>query len=198
MRRTIYVIAFLLAGVSLNAQQSRLTLNNYTPYDFRGSLTATGLGSCHPFVSVGDPAVPSLIKVPANSHQGNDLQLEYINYAAAGSNILYPITSFNVQTSATNPGMPRVPTSPVLSPSGPVSINTDWRHTKFQMYFAGTDVKVSSGGTSIPETYFNGNLSDQSVNPCFGGSNYISTVYGEAEWFVISSGGNKYTYIQLY
>ncbi|WP_144282714.1 hypothetical protein [Chryseobacterium echinoideorum] len=175
-------------GVQISAQQSRLTVNNYSTYDFHGQLMATPLGTCYPMIAIASPAVPDQLIVPAS----NSFYLPtYSDGVGAG------ISSFSVVTSPTNPAVPRVPSHPSLSPSGAISTNTDWRHTKFQMFFAGTNTPLSSGGTNVPETYFLGNMGD-GTNSCFTGPSYISSVYGDAEWFNISSGGVKYTYIQIY
>jgi hypothetical protein len=185
MKRIILALTIGCSGL-LSSQQSKLTVNNYSVYDFHGVLIATPLGSCYPIVSISAPAVPSELVVPAGTVYGLS------SYASSTT-----ITSFLVQTSATNPAIPRVPSHPTLIPSGAISTMTDWRHTKFQMYFAGTGTPVSSGGTSVPETYFNGNLGD-GTNSCFTGSSYISSVYGDAEFFKISSGGITYSYINIF
>lgn len=196
MKKAIFITMSLL-GISVYSQQSTLIVNNYSIYDFHGSILANPVNACYPSVSISYPATPNQSIVPANSHQGNGLQLEYSNYASAGTNPLYPITTFLVQTAGTSPAQPRVPSHVLLLPTGPVSLNTDWHHTKFEMYFAGTNIKVSSGGVNVPETYFNGNLGD-GLNTCFLGASYITTTYGDAEWFTITAGGTKYSYIQIF
>lgn len=196
MRKVILTIALTL-GVKAYSQQSILVINNYTAYDFHGPLFANPANSCVPSVGISYPANPETMIVPADSHEGNGLALMYKSYAEAGTNPLYPVASYIVQTATASPSQIRIPTHPILNPTGPVSMNTDWRHTKFQMYFKGTNVKVSSGGVNIPETYFNGNLGD-GLNTCFSGQSYISTTYGDAEWFTITVSNIKYSYIQLY
>lgn len=187
-----------LLSISIFSQQSSLIINNYSAYDFRGNLLAFPMNACYPRVGISDPGNPNQILVHAQSHQGNGLELQYNNYASAGTNSLYPVTAFFVQTSATNPALAQSPNHPSLNPLGPISTNTDWKHTKFQMYFAGTGTPVSSGGVNVPETYFNGNLGD-GLNSCGYGQSYISTFYGDAEWFVITgSAGQKFSFIQIY
>lgn len=188
MKKQLLILCCAIGGM-ISAQQSTLIINNYSSYDYHGQLMATPLGSCYPMVSIGGVAVtPDQLIVPAST----DYMLpSYSNGLANG------ITTFLVQTSVTNPAVPRAPDHVTLSPTGAISTNTNWRHTKFQMYFAGTNTPVSSGGASIPETYFNGNLGD-GTNSCFSGPSYISTVYGDANWFTISSGGTQYTYIQIF
>jgi len=185
MKKIILALTIGCSGL-LISQQSKLTVNNYSAYDFRGVLIATPLGTCYPMVSISGPAVPSELVVPAGTTYGLS------SYASATG-----ISSFLVQTSATNPATPRVPSHPTLAPSGGISTMTDWRHTKFQMYFPGSGLPVSSGGTSVPETYFNGNLGD-GTNSCFTGPSYIATTYGDAEFFKISSGGITYSYINIF
>lgn len=187
MKKQFLMICCALGGM-ISAQQSTLIINNYSSYDYHGQLMATPLGTCYPMVSIGYPAVPDQLIVPAFS----DYKLPFYADGAANG-----ITTFLVQTSGANPAVPRVPGHVTLSSTGVISTNTNWRHTKFQMYFAGTNTPVSSGGTSIPETYFNANLGD-GTNSCFSGPSYISTLYGDAEWFTISSGGTQYTYIQIF
>lgn len=187
MKKQLLILCSVLGGM-ISAQQSTLIINNYSSYDYHGQLMATPLGSCYPMVSIGYPAVPNQLIVPALS----DYKLP--SYSDGASN---GITTFLVQTSGANPATPRVPGHITLSPGGPIASNTNWRHTKFQMYFAGTNTPVSSGGTSVPETYFNANLGD-GTNSCFSGPSNISTIYGDAEWFTISSGGIQYTYIQIF
>ncbi|MDF2553546.1 MAG: hypothetical protein K0R36_795 [Chryseobacterium sp.] len=185
MKRIILALIIGCSG-SLSSQESKLTVSNYSTYDFHGILIATPLGSCYPMVSISGPAVPNELVVPAGTVYGLS------SYPSATG-----ITSFLVQTSATSPAIPRAPSHPSLSPPSGIATMTDWRHTKFQMYFAGTSVPVSSGGTSVPETYFNGNLGD-GTNSCWLGDSYISTTYGDAEFFKISSGGITYSYINIY
>ncbi|WP_312343652.1 hypothetical protein [Chryseobacterium binzhouense] len=187
MKKHFLIICCAL-GTQIFAQQSKLTINNYSPYDFRGQLMATPLGTCYPMVSIGYPAVPDQLLVPAS----DSFYLSTYNDGVAAG-----ISSFFVTTSPTNPGMPRIPNHPTLSPMGPISLNTDWRHTKFQMWFAGTNTPVSSGGTNVPETYFLGNLGD-GTNSCFSGPTNVSSVYGYAEWYTISSGSIKYTFIDIF
>lgn len=187
MKKQFLMMCCALGGM-ISAQQSTLIINNYSSYDYHGQLMATPLGACYPMVSIGYPAVPDQLIVPALS----DYELQSYSVGAANG-----ITTFLVQTSGTNPAVPRVPNHPTLAPTGAISVNTNWRHTKFQMYFAGTNTPVSSGGTSVPETYFLGNLGD-GTNSCFTGPSNISTTYGDADWFTISSGGVQYTYIQIF
>jgi len=176
MKRIILALTIGCSGLVFS-QQSKLTVNNYSAYDFHGVLIATPLSSCYPMVSISGPAVPDVLVVPA----GTDYGLS--SYASATG-----ITSFFVQTNATNPGTPRPPSHPTLNPSGGIATFTDWRHTKFQMYFA---------GTNTAETYFNGNLGD-GTNSCYTGSSYVSTPYGDAEFFKISSGTFVYSYINIF
>lgn len=187
MKKHFLIICCAL-GIQISAQQSKLTINNYSTYDFHGQLMATPLGTCYPMVSIADPAIPNQLIVPASSS---------FNLSTYSDGLASGISSFLVTTSPTNPATVRAPSHPTLSPTGPISVNTDWRHTKFQMYFAGTGTPVSSGGTNIPETYFNGNLGD-GTNSCFSGPTNISSFYGYAEWYTISSGSIKYTFIDIF
>jgi hypothetical protein len=176
MKRIILALTIGCSGL-FSSQQSRLNVNNYSAYDFHGVVNATPSGSCYPMVSISGPAVPNELVVPAGTF-----------YFLSSYQSATGITSFLVQTSATNPAIPRVPSHPSLIASGVIATMTDWRHTKFQMYFA---------GTSVAETYFNGNLSD-GTNSCFTANSYISTAYGDAEFFKISSGGTTFSYINIY
>lgn len=185
MKKIILAVTIGCSGL-LSSQQSKLIVNNYSAYDFHSVLIATPLGTCYPMVSISGPGVPSELVVPAGT------VYELSSYASATL-----ITSFLVQTSATSPATPRAPGHATLTPSSGIATMTDWRHAKFQMYFPGTHVPVSSGGTSVPETYFNGNLGD-GTNSCYNGGSYISTVYGDAEFFKISSGGVTYSYINIF
>lgn len=185
MKKIILAITIGFSGL-LSSQESKLTVSNYSAYDFHGILLSTPLGTCYPMVSISGPAVPSELVVPAGTVYGLS------SYPSATG-----ITSFLVQTSATSPAIPRIPGHPLLAPPSGIATMTDWRHTKFQMYFAGTNVPVSSGGTSIPETYFNGNLGDGTYS-CWSGDSYTSTTYGDADFYKISSGGIIYSYINIY
>lgn len=181
------------------AQQSILTVNNYSTYDFHTALLAAiDSTPCYPGVSIGfngNATNPSQVVVPANSSDINGNQLIYKNYwdsAAPAFNGLYPITTYLVSPSSTIQQV-RPATHPSLNPAGPISMNTDWRYAKFFMTYAGTNTSVSGGS---PLSYFNGTLGDGT--PCSAGGSYVSTSFGDGEWFSITSGTTKYTYIQIY
>jgi len=191
MKKLVLTLGVVLANY-YSAQQSSLIINNYSNYDYHGNITATPATSCYPMVEIGtNTASPSLLIVPANSNDINGLNAYYPKYYTSGVTnpvVLYPISTFYVQTSGAGVGGTRNYNHPSLLPSGVLSSSTDWRHSKFQMYYAGTNNQVS----------FNGNLDDYSGS-CFAGSNYISTPNGDAEMFKItSSSGQNFTYINIY
>jgi hypothetical protein len=188
---------FLFANIF--GQQSTLIVNNYSTYDFHTALlAATDNTPCYPAVSIGfdgNATNPSQVIVPANSSDLNGNQLVYESYKDSGMptfNGLYPIGSYLVSTTGTNQQI-RVPSHFSLNPAGGISLGTNWRYAKFFMTYAGTNTSVSGGS---PLTYFNGTVGDGT--PCSAGSSYVSTTFGDAEMFSITSGGVAYTYIQIY
>jgi hypothetical protein len=199
MRKKLTIITGVLLFTNIFAQQSILTVNNYSTYDFHTALfAATDSTPCYPSVSIGfdgSATNPSQIVVPANSSDINGQQLVYKNYKDSGApafNGLYPIYLYHISTSPTSQQF-QPPAYPSLNPAGAIATFTDWRYAKFFMTYAGTGTSVSGGS---PLSYFNGSLGDGT--PCSAGSSYVSTSFGDAEWFSITSGGTKYTYIQIY
>jgi len=176
----------LFAACLAYSQGSTLIINNYSlAYDFHGNIQALNVaGGCYPIISSNNP---DMVVVPADSNEINGLHLEYKNYRDQFGTSLYPMAAWNVSLSATNQ-TPRAWNHASLLPGGVISNNTKWVGSKFQMYHK---------GTNNPETFFNGNLGAD-VAPCITNESYITTPYGDAEWFTITSGGNNYTYIQIF
>ncbi|NML70426.1 hypothetical protein HHL23_11515 [Chryseobacterium sp. RP-3-3] len=187
MKKLLIVLG--LATFSLGySQGGTLVVNNYTPYDYYGAIIAHNFaGGCYPYVSSKDP---NMITVPANANMSTGTELRYDNYRDQYTSSLYPVTEWNVSLSATA-GPPRLWNHPAVMPGSPVSNNTRWGATKFQMRIAGTT-------TNAPDN-FNANLS-VAGNSCYLAPDYFTTPSGSnsAEMFMISSGGINYTYINLY
>lgn len=199
MRKKLTLITGLMLCTHIFAQKSILTVNNYSTYDFHTALlAATDATPCYPSVSIGfngNATTPSQVVVPANSSDINGQQLIYKNYwdsAAPSFNGLYPISTYLIATSAASQQI-QPSTFFSLNPAGAIATYTDWRYAKFFMTYAGTNTSVSGGS---PLSYFNGTLGDGT--PCSAGSSYVSTNFGDAEWFSITSGTTKMTYIQIY
>lgn len=178
---------FILFVFELNAQQSIFVINNYTTYDMHSAFGATSPSSCYPYVNVLNP---DPIIVPANANQSNGTQLQYNSFFSSGGiGNLYPIFEYTVKTSVANPVVIRPYNHISLSPTGVIASNVDWAWCKFQMYFA---------GTNTPESYFNGNIGNNTF-ACFASlPSYISTPHGDADFFTISSGSTKFTFLQFY
>jgi hypothetical protein len=96
------------------------------------------------------------------------------------------VSYWDVQTASTNPVAIRSYTHPAVSAFNPVSLNTDWQHSKFEMYYTGTN-------TPVPNTTVN---ISSGTNACYTWSSYYYNNNSglEVEWFKI---GN-YSYIQIY
>lgn len=178
-----------LAAFSFGYSQGTLILNNYSQYDFSGFLIANNLaGGCYPFIS---SSLPDMVKVPANSHQGNGLELKYTNYKDQFTSSLYPVTQWHVSTSSAL-GVSRLWNHPSLMPGGVFSNNTRWATTKFVMYYPGT--------TNLAPDDFNGAITVTGNAGCYNASDNMTSTTGNnsAEIFTLSSGGTVITYIQLY
>ncbi|MFP3597630.1 hypothetical protein [Chryseobacterium sp. SIMBA_029] len=174
-----------IAAVSLAYSQGIFIINNYSGYDFHGSLSANNFaGGCYPYVHALNPAT---IIAPAYSNMGNSNAIIYKNYRDQYTDSLFPITQWSVTTSPTNT-QPRAWNHAAVMPGGTVANNTTWSATKFQMYFA---------GTNTPETFFNGNVGNN-ANPCVLIDNLITTPYGTAEWFTITTGTTVTTFLEIH
>lgn len=201
MKKLFTLVTGLFLFTNILAQRSGLVINNYTSYDLHTALYAGPDNTpCYPSVSVGlmgNQTNPSQVIVPANSNDqyGNQLFYESYNDSFNPSfNGLYPITSYtftSFQGVTSNNAISS--NSGLLNINGQVSVNTNWRYAKFQMYYAGTNATVSGGN---PFSYFNGTLGDGTH--CSAGYSYISTPFGDGETFTISSGSRIYTYYQFY
>ncbi|KMQ62356.1 hypothetical protein ACM40_08655 [Chryseobacterium sp. BLS98] len=180
---TILSIALFSAAYS---QSSIMIVNNYsTTYDFQGNISAHNFsGGCYPYVTSSTPAT---ITVPANSHTGNGHELAYKNFRDQFTGSAYPTTNWTVQLSPTTTQV-RAWNHISIAPGGVIASNVKWASSQFQMYFA---------GTSTPEPAFSG-LIGESPDPCTGATGYISTPYGDAEWFNITTGNVDYSYLQIY
>jgi len=168
------------------AQHSIMIVNNFsTTFDFQGNLSAHNYsGSCYPYVT---SSTPTMITVPADSHTSNGKELAYKNFKDQFTGSLYPTSNWTVQTSPTSSTI-RAWNHPSIAPGGVISYNVKWAYSQFQMYYA---------GTSIPEPSFGG-LIGESPDPCTGAPGYISTSYGDAEWFNITTANITYSYLQVY
>lgn len=183
MKKLLSIIG--IAACSLVYSQGMLIINNYSGYDFHASLSANNFsGGCYPYVHALNP---NTIIAPAYSNTANGNAIIYKNYRDQYNNSLFPIVQWQVSTSPTST-QPRAWNHASLQPGGPISSNTLWSNTKFQMYFA---------GTNTPETFFSGNLGN-SANPCVSIDDLIITQYGKAEWFTITTGTDVTTYLQIH
>lgn len=185
MKKIVTSLGLFIACLAYS-QGGVLIVNNYsTAYDFHGNIQAANTsGGCYPMVNSYNP---DTVVVPADSHEGNGQNLEYKNYRDQFGGSLYPMTQWYVYLSASNQ-MPRAWNHLSLTPGGTISLNTKWVGSKFQMYHK---------GTNTPEIFFNGNLGED-IAPCITNQAYITTPYGDAEWFTLTSGGENYSYIQIY
>ncbi|KXH85526.1 hypothetical protein [Chryseobacterium kwangjuense] len=171
------------------SQGGTLILNNYSQYDFSGFISANNLaGGCYPIVTTN---IPDMVKVPANSHQGNGLELKYTNFRDQYNSSLYPITEWHISTSSA-PGIKRQWNHASLLPSGVFSNNTKWSTTKFVMYYPGT--------TNLAPDDFYGTITIAGNSSCYNAPDYMTSTSGNnsAEIFTLVSGGTVFTYIQLY
>ncbi|KXH85517.1 hypothetical protein [Chryseobacterium kwangjuense] len=164
------------------AQGGTLIIQNFTTnYDFHGSLYANNNvgGGCYPMVI---SKVPDEIIVPAGA------TAKYENYRDQFSTSGYPVSTWNVYLAAGSAASPRPWSHPSLVPGGVISNNTKWSMSKYQMYHA---------GTSVPETYFNGDIGETAL-PCNTAPDFVdSPPYGSAKWFTITSGTDVYTYLVI-
>jgi hypothetical protein len=173
----------LLLGIcsvsSAYAQGGMLIIQNFTTnYDFHGNIYAnnnTG-GGCYPIVTSKDP---DPIVVPAGA------TAKYENYRDQYSSSGFPVSTWNVYLGAGSAASPRPWNHGSLIPGGVISNNTKWSMSKFQMYHA---------GTSVPETYFNGDIGGTAL-PCNTAPDTVTTTWGNAKWFTITSGTDVYTYL---
>ncbi|HCA07522.1 hypothetical protein [Chryseobacterium sp.] len=174
----------LLLGIcsvsSAYAQGGMLIIQNFTTnYDFRGAIFASNnAGGCYPVVANQNP---DAIVVPAGA------TAKYENYRDQYSSSAFPVTSWNVNLGPGSTVLPRLWSHPSLMPGGVISNNTKWSMSKFQMFHA---------GTSVPETYFNGNIGETAA-PCSTVPNVINTAWGNAKWFTITAGTDVYTYLVI-
>jgi hypothetical protein len=93
---------------------------------------------------------------------------------------------WDVQTATTNPVTIKPYNHMSLISSNVISLNTDWQHSKFEMYYTGTN-------TPVPNTTVN---ISSGTNACYAWpSYYYNNNSGlEVEWFKIGD----YSYIQIY
>jgi len=183
MKKIITLLSFA-ASVAAYAQGA-LVINNYTTYDFRGDLIAHNLISpCYPRVANNTPII-----VPADSHVGNGLQLQYENYRVQFINSLYPMAEWSVSTSANTTNVRSWDNNSLL-PGGVISSNTKWGTAKFGMVYAGTTNNVPGFSVNI----------SIAGNPCYTYPDYFTTSSGlnSAEMFTITSGSNVTAYLQIY
>lgn len=172
---------FGIAAASLAyAQGGTFILNNYTPYQYRGTILAANTLSCYPVVGNADH-----IWVPPNSHTGNGQQLQYDNYRDQYNNSLYPTPNWSVST-AVNSNNIRPWNHGSLVPGGTISTNTKWAGSKFEMYDLATSSYVTGFSVSLIITSCNPAM----ITPHFTSPNGVNS----AEMFII---GNV-TYLQLY
>jgi hypothetical protein len=177
-----FLLLFGICSVSsAYAQGGMLIIQNFTTnYDFHGVLYAnnnTG-GGCYPLVV---SKVPDAIIIPAGT------AAKYENYKDQYATSGFPVSIWNVYLGAGSAASPRAWNHGSLAPGGVISNNTKWSMAKFQMYHA---------GTSVPETYFNGDVGE-SAPPCNTAPNVVTTSWGNASWFTITSGTNVYTYLNI-
>ncbi|MDR6923407.1 hypothetical protein [Chryseobacterium sp. 2987] len=165
-----------LAMTSLAYSQGILIINNYSKYDFSGTLIAgstSAANGCYPRVGNTD-----IVKIPADSHTGNGKELMYKDYQSQFTNSLYPTTTWEVYQNPLNHTVMSWD-DPNLAPGGTISTTTQWYATKFS--------------TSLLE--FHANLA--LITPCNPNSmdTYTTPSGNEfAEIFTI----NGTTYLQLY
>lgn len=174
MKKILILLSFGFSFTAF-AQQSKLIINNYTGYDYRGVISAAG-PNCYP--SVSNTYYPDPTYLPLIVTAGNSANVDLYSTG------LVPF--WDVQTSATNPVVIRPFNHPSLNSSGTISQNTNWYVSKFGMYYSGTT-------TSIP--YMNASVSN-GVSACSTAPSYYSnpnTTF-EAEWFTIGS----FSYLELY
>lgn len=174
MKRFLFSLTVFCCAL-LNAQQTKLTINNFTTNDYRGLIYATN-NSCYPMV--GNTYYPEPTYMPLIVPAGVSTMI-----SSFSSGI---VPYWDVQTSATNPVLIRPYYHAAVSPTSTVALNTDWAFSKFGMYYPGTT-------TSIP--YMNAGVSSGS-SPCFSAPSYFTSPYTtfEAEWFTISGE----SFLQLY
>lgn len=176
MKKLIYLL-FVVLYSSYNSQQSTMIINNFSAYDYRGEIDATGPNNCFPKVS--NTTYPAPLYSPLLVAAGATVDVGTYNSNNAVSN-------WTVQTSAINPSSVRLYNNPTLQPSGIIATSTDWTFSKFTMYQSGTNTSLPNSGVNIS----NGN------SPCSAAPSYYNNpnIPLEAEWFKI--GG--YTYLQIY
>lgn len=176
MKRIIFLLLVTICS-SLSAQQSKLIVNNYTPFDYQGVIIATGLAGCYP--SVSNTYYPEPPYHPLKIGPG---MTSNVGLFSSGIEVL----NWDVQSASTNPVNVRYFTHPAVDSLGIIAQSTEWQHSKFSMYYAGTS-------TSVPNTTVN---ISSGTNVCYTWPSYYSNTTNtlEAEWFSI--GG--YTYLQIY
>lgn len=181
MKKYLILTGFALS-ILINAQQTELIVNNYSSYDYRGVIIATGLNSCYP--SVGNTYYPEPTYQPLKVIAGSPAIPTTVLVGKYNSGFAVP--TWDVQSSATSPIFQRSFTHAQVSATSGITLGTEWHHSKFQMYYSGTN-------THVPYTSIN--LSS-GTNVCYTWPSYYTNPNTtlEAEWFVI---GN-YSYIQIY
>ncbi len=174
MKKLLILSGLMMA--SLAYSQGAIIVNNYSKYDFYGSLIAGGTSAangCYP--RVGNTGS---INMPADAHMGNGQELMYKDYQSQFTNSLYPMGSWEVYPNSTGHTVMSWD-DPNLVPGGTISTTTQWFATKFS--------------TSLLE--FRANL--VLATPCNPNSmdTYATPSGNEfAEMFTI----NGVTYLQLY
>ncbi|MEI3790074.1 MULTISPECIES: hypothetical protein [unclassified Chryseobacterium] len=182
--KKILSILGIAASIAAYAQGT-LIINNYTIYDYRGDVIAHNMfAPCYPRVVNNVPII-----VPANSNTGTGTQLQYDNFRDQYTSSLYPMAEWSVGTSPNSTNV-RPWDHFSLAPGGTFSNNTRWGITKFGMVYAGTNNNVVGFSADIAIA----------GNPCYTYPDYFTTPNGlnSGEMFIITSGSNVTTYIQLY
>lgn len=174
MRKTIILICLGLCSLVF-AQQSKLVINNYTNYDYRGVIIAAGT-NCSPSISNTYYPEPTYMPLIVAANTSADVGL-----FSTGT-----VPFWDVHLSQTNPFVIRPFNHPSLSPGGVISQNTDWYMSKFGMYYPGTTTSVPYMNTSVSS-----GVSACSTEPSYYISPYTSF---EAEWFTIGT----ISYLEIY
>lgn len=171
------ILCSMLFFIAAQSQQSGMVINNYSIYDYYGNIDATGNTSCYPNVITNNPQ--SIFVASGSTYTLS-------NYAALG--IGNSTATYIVTSSATNPGVVRPYDFVGLLPTSVIGSNTNWRHSKFFMNYAGTNNPVYGWQANIAD----------GTNICYTWPSYISNSFGEAEWFTISSGSGNVSFLQIY
>ncbi|KFF24612.1 hypothetical protein [Chryseobacterium vrystaatense] len=182
--KKIFSLLGFVASLAAYAQ-GPLVINNYSDYDFRGHVIAHDMvAPCYPRVANNVPII-----VPADSHMGNGLQLEYKNFRDQFGTSLYPMADWSVATSPNNDFV-WAWNDANLVPGGTISNTTKWGIAKFGMVYAGTTIGVPG---------FGGNIALY-PNPCYPYLSGFTTSNGlnSADIFTITSGTVVTTYIQIF